>query len=137
MWTSSRKRLRRLEAAWHQPAARSHYFPLVARYYDRVQHEPAYQRLPDQTWADLNGDLLFGLLDAPFTQRVVAVAELLVAAPSQRSTRLPTSERCSNGPCARTSSLAYLVSERTRNFCNSHGDALNAPRPKTGAFERA
>lgn len=64
MWTSSRTRLRRLEAAWHQPAARSPYLPLVARYYDRVQHEPAYQRLPDQTWADLNGDLLFGLLDA-------------------------------------------------------------------------
>jgi DNA mismatch repair ATPase MutS len=64
MWTSSRKRLRRLEAAWHQPAARAPYIPLVARYYDHVQHEPAYQRLPDQTWEDLNGDLLFGLLDA-------------------------------------------------------------------------
>ena len=64
MWTSSRTRLRRLEAAWHQPAARSPHFPLVARYYDAVQHEPAYQRLPDQTWEDLNGDLLFGLLDA-------------------------------------------------------------------------
>jgi DNA mismatch repair ATPase MutS len=64
MWTSSRTRLRRLEAAWHQPAARSPYFFLVARYYRHVQHEPAYQRLPDQTWEDLNGDLLFGLLDA-------------------------------------------------------------------------
>ena len=64
MWTSSRTRLRRLEAAWHQPAARALYFSLVARYYDHVQHEPAYQRLPDQTWEDLNGDLLFGLLDA-------------------------------------------------------------------------
>jgi hypothetical protein len=64
MWTSSRTRLRRLEAAWYQPAARAPYFPLVARYYDHVQHEPAYQRLPDQTWADLNGDVLFGLLDA-------------------------------------------------------------------------
>ena len=64
MWTSSRKRLRRLEAAWHQPAAHSPRFPLVARYYNQVQHEPAYQRLPDQTWEDLNGDLLFGLLDA-------------------------------------------------------------------------
>jgi DNA mismatch repair ATPase MutS len=64
MWTSFRTRLRRLEAAWHQPAARSPYFSLVARYYDHVQHEPAYQRLPDQTWEDLNGDLLFGLLDA-------------------------------------------------------------------------
>lgn len=64
MWTSSRTRLRRLEAAWQQPAARSPHFPWVARYYDQVQHEPAYQRLPDQTWADLNGDLLFGLLDA-------------------------------------------------------------------------
>ena len=64
MWTSSRTRLRRLEAAWHQPAAHSPYFSLVARYYDHVQHEPAYQRLPDQTWADLNGELLFGLLDA-------------------------------------------------------------------------
>jgi hypothetical protein len=64
MWTSSRTRLRRLEAAWHQPAARSPYFFLVARYYHHVQHEPAYQRLPDQTWEDLNGDLLFGLLDA-------------------------------------------------------------------------
>jgi DNA mismatch repair ATPase MutS len=64
MWTSSRTRLRRLEAAWHQPAPRSLHFPLVARYYDHVQHEPAYQRLPDQTWEDLNGDLLFGLLDA-------------------------------------------------------------------------
>jgi DNA mismatch repair ATPase MutS len=64
MWTSSRTRLRRLEAAWQQPATRSSHFPLVARYYDHVQHEPAYQRLPDQTWEDLNGDLLFGLLDA-------------------------------------------------------------------------
>jgi DNA mismatch repair ATPase MutS len=64
MFTSSRTRLRRLEAAWHQPAARSHHFPLVARYYDHVQHEPAYHRLPDQTWEDMNGDLLFGLLDA-------------------------------------------------------------------------
>ena len=64
MWTSSRTRLRRLEAAWHQPAARSPHFPSVARYYDHVQHEPAYQRLPDQTWEDLNGDLLFELLDA-------------------------------------------------------------------------
>jgi len=64
MWTSSRTRLRRLEAAWHQPAARSPHFALVARYHHHVQHEPAYQRLPDQTWADLNGDLLFGLLDA-------------------------------------------------------------------------
>ena len=64
MWTSSRTRLRRLEAAWHQPASRSAPFRLVARYYDHVQHEPAYQRLPDQTWADLNGDLLFELLDA-------------------------------------------------------------------------
>jgi len=65
MWTSSRTRLRRLEAAWHQPAARSpHFSSLVARYYDHVQHEPAYQRLPDQTWEDLNGELLFGLLDA-------------------------------------------------------------------------
>ena len=64
MWTSSRTRLRRLEAAWHQPAARAPHFPSVARYYHHVQHEPAYQRLPDQTWADLNGDLLFELLDA-------------------------------------------------------------------------
>ena len=64
MWTSSRTRLRRLEAAWHQPAARAPYFSLVARYYDHVQHEPAYQRLPDQTWEDLNGELLFELLDA-------------------------------------------------------------------------
>ncbi len=64
MWTSSRTRLRRLEAAWHQPAARSPHFPLVARYYDHVQHEPAYHRLPDQTWTDLNGELLFELLDA-------------------------------------------------------------------------
>jgi DNA mismatch repair ATPase MutS len=63
MWTSSRTRLRRLEAAWHQPAARSPHFPWVAHYYNQVQHEPAYQRLPDQTWADLNGDLLFTLLD--------------------------------------------------------------------------
>ena len=64
MWISSRTRLRRLEAAWHQPASRAPHFPLVARYHDRVQHEPAYQRLPDQTWEDLDGDLLFGLLDA-------------------------------------------------------------------------
>ena len=64
MWTSSRTRLRRLEAAWHQPASGSPHFSLVARYYDHVQHEPAYQRLPDQTWADLNGELLFELLDA-------------------------------------------------------------------------
>ncbi|MDJ0365991.1 hypothetical protein QMK33_12580 [Hymenobacter sp. H14-R3] len=64
MWTFSRTRLRRLEAAWHQPVVRSPYFSLVARYYTHVQHEPAYHRLPDQTWEDLNGDLLFGLLDA-------------------------------------------------------------------------
>ena len=65
MWTSFRTRLlRRLEAAWHQPAARSPYVPLLARYYDQVQHEPAYHRLPDQTWEDLNGDMLFELLDA-------------------------------------------------------------------------
>ena len=64
MWNSSRTRLRRLEAAWHQPAARFPHLPLVARYFDHVQHEPAYQRLPDQTWVDLNGDLLFSLLDA-------------------------------------------------------------------------
>ncbi|MBW3127404.1 MutS-related protein [Hymenobacter profundi] len=64
MWTSSRKRLRRLEAAWQQPAAHTPRIPLVARYYNHVQHEPAYHRLPDQTWVDLNGDALFGLLDA-------------------------------------------------------------------------
>ncbi|RFP65148.1 hypothetical protein D0N36_10735 [Hymenobacter lapidiphilus] len=64
MWTSSRTRLRRLEASWQQPASRSSHFPWVARYYDHVQHEPAYYRLPDQTWEDLNGDLLFELLDA-------------------------------------------------------------------------
>ncbi|NVO85697.1 MutS-related protein [Hymenobacter terrestris] len=64
MWNSSRKRLRRLEASWQQPAARSHHFPWVARYYNAVQHEPAYHRLPDQTWEDLNGELLFELLDA-------------------------------------------------------------------------
>ncbi|SDY66601.1 MutS-related protein [Hymenobacter psychrophilus] len=64
MWTSSRKRLRRLEAAWQQPAARASHFPWVARYYNHVQHEPAYHRLPDQTWEDLNGELLFELLDA-------------------------------------------------------------------------
>ncbi|AHJ96334.1 MutS-related protein [Hymenobacter swuensis] len=63
MWTSSRKRLARLEAAWQQPATRSAHFPLVTRYYDLVQHESTYHRLPDQTWADLNGDLLFELLD--------------------------------------------------------------------------
>ncbi|UOR06462.1 hypothetical protein MUN82_05045 [Hymenobacter aerilatus] len=64
MWTPSRKRLRRLEAAWQQPAASTPRIPLVARYYNHVQHEPAYHRLPDQTWADLNGDSLFTLLDA-------------------------------------------------------------------------
>ncbi|UOQ53583.1 MutS-related protein [Hymenobacter cellulosivorans] len=64
MWSSSRKRLRRLEATWHQPASRSPNFSLVARYYNRVQHEPAYHRLPDQTWEDLNGELLFDRLDA-------------------------------------------------------------------------
>ncbi|WP_019948613.1 hypothetical protein [Hymenobacter aerophilus] len=64
MWTSARKRLRRLEASWQQPGLRSVHFPQVARYYDAVQHEPAYYRLPDQTWEDLNGELLFELLDA-------------------------------------------------------------------------
>ncbi|SET38133.1 MutS-related protein [Hymenobacter actinosclerus] len=64
MWTFSRKRLHRLEAAWQQPASHSPNFPWVARYYDAVQHEPAYHRLPDQTWEDLNGESLFGLLDA-------------------------------------------------------------------------
>ncbi len=64
MWTSSRTRLQRLEAAWHQPPTRTPHFPLVARYYDHVQHEPAYHRLNDQTWDDLNGETLFSLLDA-------------------------------------------------------------------------
>ena len=49
MFTSSRARLRRLEAAWHQPAPRAPHLFLVARYYDCVQHEPTYHRLPDQT----------------------------------------------------------------------------------------
>ena len=44
-----------------------------------------------------------------FSKTVVAVAELLVAAPSERSTSLPTLRRRSNGPCTRASLLAYLV----------------------------
>ncbi|MDO7851467.1 MutS-related protein [Hymenobacter convexus] len=63
MWTSTADRLALLEAEWRTPSPRSHLFPLVARYHATVQAEPAYHRLDDQTWADLNGDDLFALLD--------------------------------------------------------------------------
>ncbi|MBF9140936.1 MutS-related protein [Hymenobacter properus] len=64
MWTSTASQLAALEAAWRTPATRSHLFPLVARYHANVQTEPAYHRLDDQTWADLNGNDLFALLDS-------------------------------------------------------------------------
>lgn len=64
MWTSSQAQLRRLDADWHQPAPRVHNFPLIARYYAATQSQPAYHRLPDQAWDDLNGEPLFALLDA-------------------------------------------------------------------------
>ncbi|MFD2720531.1 hypothetical protein ACFST9_17555 [Hymenobacter monticola] len=63
MWTSTASQLAALEAAWRTPAPRSHLFPLVARYHTAVQTEPAYHRLDDQTWTDLNGDDLFAQLD--------------------------------------------------------------------------
>lgn len=52
-----------LDAEWRQPTARFRNFPLIARYHAAVQAEPAYHRLDDQTWTDLNGDDLFSLLD--------------------------------------------------------------------------
>ena len=63
MWTSTSERLAALDAEWRQPSARFRNFPLIARYHEVVQAEPAYHRLDDQTWTDLNGDELFTLLD--------------------------------------------------------------------------
>ncbi|MDO7846367.1 hypothetical protein Q5H92_08370 [Hymenobacter sp. M29] len=63
MWTSTADRLALLEAEWRTPSPRSHTFPLIARYHATVRAEPAYHRLDDQTWTDLNGDDLFTLLD--------------------------------------------------------------------------
>ena len=63
MWTSTSERLAALNAEWRQPTPRFRTFPLIARYHAAVQAEPAYHRLDDQTWADLNGEELFTLLD--------------------------------------------------------------------------
>ena len=63
MWTSTSERLAALAAEWQQPSPRFRNFPLIARYHAAVQAEPAYHRLDDQTWTDLNGEELFTLLD--------------------------------------------------------------------------
>ncbi|GAA4049039.1 DNA mismatch repair protein [Hymenobacter glaciei] len=63
MWTSSATRLAALEAEWQQPSPRFRNFPLVARYHQQQQAGPAWHRLDDQTWHDLNGEELFALLD--------------------------------------------------------------------------
>lgn len=63
MWTSSAARLAALEAEWQQPAPRFRNFPLIARYHDTQANAPAWHRLDDQTWYDLNGEELFALLD--------------------------------------------------------------------------
>ncbi|WP_201980104.1 MutS-related protein [Hymenobacter rubidus] len=63
MWTSPATRLAALEADWRQPTPRFHNFPLIARYHAAEQARPAYHRLDDQTWTDLNGEELFALLD--------------------------------------------------------------------------
>jgi hypothetical protein len=63
MWTSTADQLALLEAEWRAPSPRFRNFPLIARYHDAVAAEPAYHRLDDQTWTDLNGDDLFALLD--------------------------------------------------------------------------
>ena len=63
MWNSSAKRVAALEAEWQQPTARFRNFALVARYHQAQADAPAWHRLDDQTWHDLNGDELFALLD--------------------------------------------------------------------------
>ena len=63
MWTSSATRLAALEAEWQQPTARFRNFPLIARYHGKQADAPAWHRLDDQTWHDLNGEDLFALLD--------------------------------------------------------------------------
>jgi hypothetical protein len=69
MWTSTADQLALLEAEWQQPSTRFRNFPLIARYHAATQVDPAYHRLDDQTWTDLNGDDLFALLDGT-TSRV-------------------------------------------------------------------
>ncbi|MBO2011718.1 MutS-related protein [Hymenobacter negativus] len=63
MWTSTSQKLATLDAEWRQPTPRFRNFPLIARYHSVVQNEPAYHRLDQQTWTDLNGDELFTLFD--------------------------------------------------------------------------
>ncbi|MBF9224045.1 MutS-related protein [Hymenobacter ruricola] len=63
MWTSTADQLALLEAEWRTPTPRFRNLPLIARYHAAVAGEPAYHRLDDQTWADLNGDDLFARLD--------------------------------------------------------------------------
>lgn len=64
MWTSSAtRRQAALEAEWQQPTPRFRNFPLIARYHGTTANAPAWHRLDDQTWRDLNGDELFALLD--------------------------------------------------------------------------
>lgn len=69
MWTSTSDRLAQFDAEWRQPQPRFRNFPLIARYHAAEKAVPAYHRLDDQTWTDLNGDDLFALLDAT-TSRV-------------------------------------------------------------------
>jgi DNA mismatch repair ATPase MutS len=63
MWTSTSEKLAALDAEWRQPSPRFRNFPLIARYHETVLAEPSYHRLDQQTWADLNGNELFTLLD--------------------------------------------------------------------------
>ncbi|GAB3572590.1 P-loop NTPase family protein [Hymenobacter daeguensis] len=63
MWTSTSRKLAAFDAEWRQPTPRFRNFPLIARYHETVQAEPAYHRLDQQTWTDLNGEELFTLLD--------------------------------------------------------------------------
>ena len=63
MWTSTSERLAALATEWQQPSPRFRNLPLIARYHAAVQAEPAYHRLDEQTWTDLNGEELFTLLD--------------------------------------------------------------------------
>ncbi|MGI4875289.1 MAG: MutS-related protein [Janthinobacterium lividum] len=69
MWISHQTKRQRLLATWDHPAPRFRNFVLIARYYDLTQAEPAYHRLNDQTWADLNGEEVFAQLDTT-TSRV-------------------------------------------------------------------
>ena len=65
MWTSSAaRRQAALEAEWQRPTPRFRNLPLIARYHATPADTPAWHRLDNQTWSDLNGDDLFALLDS-------------------------------------------------------------------------